>query len=214
MDNPYKVLGLQEGASDDEVKAAYKRLAKKYHPDLNSSPYAEARMKEINEAYNQIMKGDKGHAGNYGQGGYGSYGGYGGYGSYGGYGGYGGQEQAESSRMTAARNYINSGYYREAVNVLEGIPAGERGARWYYYAAAAHSGLGNRTEALNMARQAVNMEPANYEYRRLLEQLQYGATQYQQFGRGFQMPSMDMSKLCLCLCGARICFPYCFFFPC
>ena len=40
MDNPYKVLGLQEGASDDEVKAAYKRLAKKYHPDLNSSPYA------------------------------------------------------------------------------------------------------------------------------------------------------------------------------
>lgn len=74
MDNPYKVLGLQEGASDDEVKAAYKRLAKKYHPDLNSSPYAEARMKEINEAYNQIMKGDKGHAGNYGQGGYGSYG--------------------------------------------------------------------------------------------------------------------------------------------
>ena len=97
---------------------------------------------------------------------------------------------------------------------LEGIPAGERGARWYYYAAAAHSGLGNRTEALNMARQAVNMEPANYEYRRLLEQLQYGATQYQQFGRGFQMPSMDMSKLCLCLCGARICFPYCFFFPC
>ena len=97
---------------------------------------------------------------------------------------------------------------------LEGIPAGERGARWYYYAAAAHSGLGNRTEALNMARQAVNMEPANYEYRRLLEQLQYGATQYQQFGRGFQMPNMDMSKLCLCLCGARICFPYCFFFPC
>ena len=69
-------------------------------------------------------------------------------------------------------------------------------------------------EIVNMARQAVNMEPANYEYRRLLEQLQYGATQYQQFGRGFQMPSMDMSKLCLCLCGARICFPYCFFFPC
>ena len=49
MDNPYKVLGLQEGASDDEVKAAYKRLAKKYHPDLNSSPYAEARMKEYHD---------------------------------------------------------------------------------------------------------------------------------------------------------------------
>lgn len=202
IDNPYKVLGLSDGASDDEVKAAYKRLAKQYHPDLNSSPYAEARMKEINEAYTQIMKGDKGHASGYGQGQ-----------SYG-YGGYGGQERSESSRMTAARNYINSGYYREALNVLSSMPAAERTARWYYFSAAANSALGNRTEALDQAQQAVNMEPGNYEYRRLLEQLQYGATQYQQFGRGFQMPTMDMGKICLCLCGARMCFPYCFFCPC
>ena len=56
-------------------------------------------MKEINEAYNQIMKGDKGHAGNYGQGGYGSYGSYGGYGGYGSYGGYGGLWRPGAGRV-------------------------------------------------------------------------------------------------------------------
>ena len=64
-----------------------------------------------------------------------------------------------------------------------------------------------------MAPQAVNMEPANYEYRRSPGAVAHGATQYQQFGWGFQMPSMDMSKLCLCLWSPHL-LPYCFFFPC
>ena len=56
IQDPYRVLGLEPGASDDEVKAAYRRLAKKYHPDVNGgSPEAEAKMKEINAAYSQIM---------------------------------------------------------------------------------------------------------------------------------------------------------------
>ena len=87
IQDPYRVLGLEPGASDDEVKAAYRRLAKKYHPDVNGgSPEAEAKMKEINAAYSQIMNrhtnpnpGSSRGAGSYGsgQGGYG--GGYGGY---------------------------------------------------------------------------------------------------------------------------------------
>lgn len=199
IDNPYKVLGLSEGASDDEVKAAYKRMAKKYHPDLNnSSPYAEAKMKEINEAYTQIMKGDKGAASGQGYGGYG--------GPYGGpYGGYTGQAHAgsqESSRMQAARNYINAGYYQEALGVLRQID--ERTARWYYYSAIANAGLGNRVEAADHAERAVRMEPNNFEYRRLLDQLQHGAYQYQEFGRGFTMPTMDMSRVCLGLCATQL----------
>lgn len=100
MRDPYEVLGLSPGASDDEIKAAYRKLAKKYHPDLNGgSAEAEAKMKEVNEAYTLLIK----NKGQYQQqGGYGSSGGYGSYGSggYGGgysQGGYGGQSSGHGS---------------------------------------------------------------------------------------------------------------------
>ena len=91
MRDPYEVLGVPHGASDDEIKSAYRKLAKKYHPDLNDgSAEAEAKMKEVNEAYTLLIK----HKDQYqsgGQSGYGSQG-YSGQ-SYGGYSGqgYGGQ---------------------------------------------------------------------------------------------------------------------------
>ena len=53
--DPYKVLGVPYGASDEEVTKAYRRLAKKYHPDLNpNDPEAAKKMSEINAAYEQI----------------------------------------------------------------------------------------------------------------------------------------------------------------
>jgi molecular chaperone DnaJ len=47
----YRVLGVERGASDDEIKRAFRRLAQQYHPDVSSEPAADARFKEINEAY-------------------------------------------------------------------------------------------------------------------------------------------------------------------
>ena len=110
MRDPYEVLGIPQGASDDEIKAAYRKLAKKYHPDLNGgSAEAEAKMKEVNEAYNILIKhkgtgGPQsgsygGYSGQSGYGGYGgSYGGYGSSGQYGGYGSYGGYNQSGQNR--------------------------------------------------------------------------------------------------------------------
>ena len=96
IDDPYKVLGLERGASDEEVKQAYRRLAKKYHQDLNPGDQEAAKkMQQINEAYDQIKNPEKyARQTSYGpQGSYGSQGGQGtgGYGNpFGGYGPFGG----------------------------------------------------------------------------------------------------------------------------
>ncbi len=85
----YEVLGVQKGASEDEIKKAYRKMAKQYHPDLHpGDKQAEASFKEVNEAYEVLSDADKkarydqfGHAGvdpNFGAGGGGGYGGWGG----------------------------------------------------------------------------------------------------------------------------------------
>lgn len=84
----YEVLGVQKGASDDEIKKAYRKVAKKYHPDLHpGDKEAEAKFKEVGEAYEVLSDSQKrqrydqfGHAGvgpNFGAGGGGGFGGFG-----------------------------------------------------------------------------------------------------------------------------------------
>jgi len=102
MTNPYEILGLTPSATEQEVTRAYRKLAKKYHPDLNpGDKNAEKKMRELNAAYDQIQNGGadpqsaQDPRGSYGgqQGGYGGYGG-----QQGGYGGYGGGQQGGYGR--------------------------------------------------------------------------------------------------------------------
>lgn len=248
MRDPYEVLGVSPGATDEEIKKAYRRLSRQYHPDANvNSPnpkLVEEKFKEVQQAYNQIMKEkQQGYSGGYqngssqsrnGYGGYGSqgygqsgYGGYsqggygnsgygqGGYGGYsqGGYGnsGYGGYGSAgnDSVEMRAAANYINNGYFNEALNILNRMPANQRTARWYYFAAAANQGAGNNVIAMEYARKAVEMEPSNMEYRQFLQNLEFGGTWYQNMGSSYQKPFSSAAGMCMSLCCLSMLFGGC-----
>ena len=221
IDDPYKVLGVSPDASDEEIKKAYRRLAKQYHPDLNpGDEEAAKKMQQINAAYEQIKNPDQAAPGGYGYGSYGGYGSTGGYG-YGGYnseyGGYGSHRSGaqEDPYLNSAYQYLRFGRYREALNALENCV--ERGARWYYLSAVANDGLGNQVAALEHIRRAVSMEPDNMEYIRMLNQIENGGAAYRtQAGnyRGYPMAGIPCANFLLCwlinlfCCGGR-CFVCC-----
>ena len=203
--DPYKVLGVSPDASDEEIKRAYRRLAKKYHPDLNPGDQEAARkMQEINAAYEQIKNPQKQQPG------------YGSYGSYGGYDPFGGQQQhQENSYFQAAAQYIRFGRFREALNTLDAMS--ERNARWYYLSALANDGLGNQVTALEHIRRAVSLEPDNMEYLQTLEAIEHGGAAYRrQAGnfRGFTIGGDPCTNLCLCYLFQLLCCRGQFIFCC
>ena len=203
IDDPYKILGVSPDASDEEIKQAYRRLAKQYHPDRNpGDEEAAKKMQQINAAYEQIK--------NPGTARQGGYGGYSQYDPFGGFGGY--QQQSYGSTdsgdnyQKAAMNYIRFGRFQEALNALNN--SAERDARWYYLSALANNGLGNQVTALEHIRRAVSMEPDNQEYLRMLNIIENGGAAYRQqagnFG-GFAMRSNPCMNLCLCYLCQMLC---------
>ena len=103
----------------------------------------------------------------------------------------------ESPELRAAANYIRSGFYEEALNTLNGIAQNERTAQWHYYAALANQGLGNNIRARDEARTAVNMEPNNYAYQNLLDQLQNPGQSYAGSQQPYAQPSGNPGRFCL-----------------
>ena len=203
IEDPYKILGVSPDASDEEIKRAYRRLAKQYHPDRNpGDEEAAQKMQQINAAYEQIKNPDKtGQNGGYGA--YESYDPFGGYGGYQGHTGYNGQD----SYQRAAYNYLRFRRYQEALNALQNSE--NRDGGWYYLSALANYGLGNQVTALEHIRRAVSMEPENQEYLRVLDYMEHGGSTYrQQAGNfsGFEMRSNPCLNFLLCwLCNLFCC---------
>lgn len=162
--NPYKVLGVPDGADMDTVTAAYKKLAKKYHPDLNpNDKAAAAKMAEINAAYDQIKNGAAGGAQT---------------------DPFTGRRRSGAASGTdylkSVQSFLMHGQYQQALNLLNNIE--DRGARWHYLAAVAYSGLQNRNEAVRHAKTACDMEPNNATYRSAYESLVRGEDVSGEFG--------------------------------
>ena len=164
MNDPYSVLGVTRGATDKEIKKAYREMSRKYHPDSytdeSQKKWAEDKFRQVQEAYNQIVDERSGKT-------------TGSYGSYGGYGGQGAQNYSEEDQhLMAAMNYIRARRYNEAVNVLNSMQ--ERSARWSYFSSYANLGLGNNVVAQDYAKKACEMDPGNQEYLQYYQRLQQG----------------------------------------
>ena len=175
MTDPYQVLGVSPSATDEQIKNAYRELARKYHPDNYANnplaDLAQEKMKEINEAYDQIQRQRKQQQSSrsgqgYSQGGY-SQSGY----SQGGYSrGYAGQG---GSQFADIRQLLNANRVSDAEELLEGIPQSRRDAEWYFLRGRVFYVRGWLDQAYNYYVRANQMSPGNAEYQTALNQLMW-----------------------------------------
>ncbi|WP_204485852.1 J domain-containing protein [Caldicoprobacter guelmensis] len=190
--DPYKVLGVRPGATQEEIKEAYRRMVKKYHPDkfagTDLEEVAKEKMQEVNEAYSLLM-GNKSGSGTY----------------------------SESSRayeyndgatnvFQQVREKINAGDYSQAEALLNRIR--DRNAEWHYLKGLILWRRGWYSEAYSHLQTAVNMDPGNLEYRNALMMLSSSMNnyRYQHYSDRSPRDDSDCCKLCTALyCADCLC---------
>ena len=192
MRNPYEVLGIREGASEEEIRVAYKNLVKKYHPDQYAnnplSDLAEEKLKEINEAYDYLMKNKgnnsyRGHSNNYSNQQY---------------------NDNSSNVLMQIRNMIHRGNINKADQMLESIS--NRNAEWNFLKGIIFLRKGWYDQAYQHIQVAVNLNPTNAEYRSALNNLLNRNRAYRDVGanRGYRSDP-SFCEVCQCLICSDCC---------
>ena len=212
MRDPYQVLGVSQSATDEEIKTAYRSLARKYHPDKyrdsDLADLASEKMKEINEAYDEIKKqratgtasgsrpGESAYSSGTGQQTY---------------SGYRTDRTYTASELFAyARQLINAGRFAEADQILSAVPNAQHGAEWYFLKGLVSWGYRRFVDAQQCFDYACGLDPENQEYRdaqtRLREQMKANGTDNRADNSDCSLCDVCTGLLCLNLCcDARHC---------
>ncbi|MFA7659685.1 MAG: DnaJ domain-containing protein [Anaerovoracaceae bacterium] len=190
MQNPYEVLGIKEGASIQEIKAAYKEQVKKYHPDRHQDnplyELAEEKLQEINEAYDYLMKN----------------------GSYtGGGSSYskepsGGSQPRQSPEFRQVRIDIDRGNFPAAEAALN--RSKNRGAEWFFLSGMLSLRKGWYDDAVTNVQTAISMDPNNVEYRTAMNSMLQTSGGYRTnaYGRGYGNSNDELCRMLQCYCCA------------
>lgn len=199
MTNPYKILGIKENSTEQEIKIAYRELAKKYHPDqYGDNPLkdlAEDKMREINEAYNYLLKNNKNNNSreDYSNENYNS----------------------EYNNFNEIRMYIQRGDITSAERALNNLKV--RDAEWNYLMGMVHLKKGWNDSAYNYISTACRLAPNNFEYRKALNMINSRNTGYRQSYYGNSRGNDGACDMCLklwcldsiCECFGGDCIPCC-----
>jgi len=183
MKNPYEVLGVNKNATDEEIKKAYRELARKYHPDNYGdnplSDLAEEKMQEINEAYDAIMNSRKGGKNN------------------------DSSFNEANSAFPEVRSLIKQSRLEEAQELLDGIPPHTRNAEWYFLNGTVLYRRGWFDQAYTSFATAARMDPTNAEYRNAVNnaqrqsRVQYN-NPYRSYNSGSDCSGCEMCQGLIC----------------
>lgn len=160
--SPYEILGVKRDATQEEIKAAYRELAKTYHPDNfpeeTMKKLAEEKMKEINEAYDFLTRSNEKASG------------------------------YSANEFSNIRKMINNRNFSEAEIKLDAMNASDRNAEWHFLKGCVLSQRGWFLDAQRFFEVACNMDPNNQEYRKAYESMRNTAYNYSQ---GYEQPQMQ-----------------------